>query len=416
MITRLLIAVFIFSFCLNSFSQSIEEKIVEKKNEIIKLDENRIKLQDEIEDLKLEKVIMDIKKTGLPKVNPGDFVIYHSAMALCYDDDNEQAKWVSHVITPDIIEGNTSRTNDFREDTLIKKGSATKDDYWFSGYDRGHLAPSADFRWSLKALSESYYYSNMSPQKPELNRERWAELEGKIRSYVIENKNQVYVVTGGVLKGEMEKIGKNKVSVPNYFYKVILDIDNPEQKAIGFVMPNKYCKYPVISYAVSVDSVEALTGIDFFASLDDELEEKLESKFDVKKWLVAKEKNDVPPIDSLKLPAGTINTVQAKSYIGKKAVVCGTVVSTKLSAKSGAVFINLDTQFPNQIFSATIWKNNRTNFSYKPEIELNGKRVCITGQVQDYKGVPSVQPKSEKEIQFLDDEEEEPIIPPVSYD
>ena len=67
------------------------------------------------------------------------------------------------------------------------------------GYDRGHLAPSADFRWSKKALSESYFYSNMSPQVASFNRECWADLEGLIRGYVYENKRDLIVYTGPVL-------------------------------------------------------------------------------------------------------------------------------------------------------------------------------------------------------------------------
>ena len=121
-------------------------------------------------------------------------------MILGYNENHEQAQWVSHIVLPDVEKGNVSRTNNFRKDELVTSGTASKADYWYSGYDRGHLAPSADFRWSKTALSESYFYSNMAPQLPELNREKWAELENAIREYVIENKIQVYVVTGGSVK------------------------------------------------------------------------------------------------------------------------------------------------------------------------------------------------------------------------
>ena len=108
--------------------------------------------------------------------------------------------------------------NNFRKDELVTSGTASKADYWYSGYDRGHLAPSADFRWSKTALSESYFYSNMAPQLPELNREKWAELENAIREYVIENKIQVYVVTGGILNDSLPRMQnkgrENEVSIP----------------------------------------------------------------------------------------------------------------------------------------------------------------------------------------------------------
>ncbi|OFX62093.1 MAG: hypothetical protein A2046_16785 [Bacteroidetes bacterium GWA2_30_7] len=405
-----------FLICVeNIYSQEniILKQINEKQVEINSLKDKQEKLLDDIEDLKLQKVREDIRNSGLPALKEGDFVIYHSAMALFYDDEHMQAKWVSHIITPDIIDGKTGRTNDFRIDTLVKnRGSATKDDYWNSGYDRGHLAPSADFRWSKKALSESYYYSNMSPQKAELNRERWAELEGKIRQYVTNYNEQVYVVTGGVLTDNLEKIGKNKVSVPKLYFKVVLDNEGDEKKGIAYLMPNKYCQYPVNNYAVTIDSVETLTGIDFFPNLDDEIENKVESEKNIKEWLSEKEKNDVLPLDSLSLPNDAINTIQAKSKIGQDAIVCGTVVSTKFSAKSGATFINLDQQFPNQVFSANIWKTERLNFSYKPEEDLKGKRVCFTGRIENYKGTPTMILNNETQVQLLDEEDEEPILLP----
>ena len=405
-----------FLICVeNIYSQEniILKQINEKQVERNSLKDKQEKLLDDIEDLKLQKVREDIRNSGLPALKEGDFVIYHSAMALFYDDEHMQAKWVSHIITPDIIDGKTGRTNDFRIDTLVKnRGSATKDDYWNSGYDRGHLAPSADFRWSKKALSESYYYSNMSPQKAELNRERWAELEGKIRQYVTNYNEQVYVVTGGVLTDNLEKIGKNKVSVPKLYFKVVLDNEGDEKKGIAYLMPNKYCQYPVNNYAVTIDSVETLTGIDFFPNLDDEIENKVESEKNIKEWLSEKEKNDVLPLDSLSLPNDAINTIQAKSKIGQDAIVCGTVVSTKFSAKSGATFINLDQQFPNQVFSANIWKTERLNFSYKPEEDLKGKRVCFTGRIENYKGTPTMILNNETQVQLLDEEDEEPILLP----
>ena len=99
-----------------------------------------------------------------------------------------------------------------------------------------------------------------------------------------------------------------------------------------------------------------------------------------------------------------INSVQAKYNIGTKSTVCGTVVSTKFSEKSGATFLNLDKKFPNQIFSATIWKDNRANFSYIPEVELNNRKVCITGKIESNKGIPTMNISNEKSIKFIKEE------------
>ena len=105
------------------------------------------------------------------------------------------------------------------------------------------------------------------------------------------------------------------------------------------------------------------------------------------------------------MPKNCVNTVDAKYFLNQKVTVCGTVVSTK-KTNSGSVFINLDTKFPNQIFSISIWEKDIKNFAYAPEIELKGKRICVTGMPKDYKGVPSMNITDDKKIKFLDDDEE----------
>ncbi|MBS1743861.1 MAG: DNA/RNA non-specific endonuclease [Bacteroidetes bacterium] len=412
------IIVFLF-FPFISFAQDWSHKISNAERELQLLNNKKDSLMLFIEDLKLGKLQEDLDKTGLPKLNPGEEVIHHLAYDLVYAEPYEQARWVAHIILPDVVRGNEGRTNDFRPDEKIKTGSATEADYFLRiyqpdstfkydafGYDRGHLAPSADFRYSKRALSESYLYSNMSPQVAELNRGRWAELEDVLRQYVIRNKVQLYVVTGPVLKPGLKKIerGVHKVSVPEQYFKVALDLDN--KKAIGFLMPNKECEYPVMSYACSVDSVEQISGIDFFAALPDEIENILEKNADPVKWVGERELGDVLPLRADSLPRNTYNSIQAKLYMGKNENirVCGTVVSTKLSSK-GNIFLNLDKKFPNQVFSITIFKDYTSNFSYQPEKFLEGKTICVTGKVTNFNGVPSVSITDEKAIEILNEED-----------
>ena len=402
---RYLIVLMAVNLNISAVSQTeIEKGILFISTKIDSIDFQRGKLLDKLEQLKLDKIQQDLRAIGNPICNEEVEVIYHKAMILGYNEKHEQAQWVSHIVLPDVEKGNVSRTNNFRKDKLITSGTASKADYWYSGYDRGHLAPSADFRWSKTALSESYFYSNMAPQLPELNREKWAELENAIREYVIENKIQVYVVTGGILHDSLPAMKnddrENEVSIPNLFYKVILD--NSNHRGIGFVMPNGSCNYPIMSYAISIDSVEALTGINFFSNIKDE--ELTEQKIDIAIWQSGSKKGDVPPLNPSTLDKGMINSVQAKYNVGTKSTVCGTVVSTKFSEKSGATFLNLDKKFPNQIFSATIWKDNRANFSYIPEVELNNRKVCITGKIENNKGTPTMNISNEKSIKFIREE------------
>lgn len=386
-----------------SIAQNIDEKIKEIENEIATKEKEIVVLKNKLSELKLIKVNHDINTFGLPALTEGDTVTEHLAMSLCYSEKYEQAKWVSHIILPDIKNGGFSRTNDFRPDSLVKTGTAVKADYWNSGYDRGHLAPSADFRWNLKALSESYYYSNMSPQLPELNREIWADLENILRGYVIEKNEQLYVVTGGVLKGGLDKIGKeNRVSVPETFYKVILDLEGDTLAGIGFLIPNAECENTVFSYATSIDSVELVTGIDFFAALPDSLEEVLEAENNYKQWQVLDRKDNVLPIPGNELPKNCYNSVQVKSHYDESVTVCGTIVSTHKS-KAGNIFLNFDQQFPNQLFWCTIWKTNVPNYSYKPEEYLLNKKVCVKGIVKEKYGKPAMSLMNEKQIKLFEE-------------
>ena len=354
----------------------------------------------------------------MPAYNSDNEIIHHSALTLSYNEEHEQANWAAHIISPDITGSGFTRTNDFRIDPKIKNGSSVEQDYFLKylqedstykydgfGYDRGHLAPSADFRWSLKAMSESYYYSNMSPQLPEFNREIWAKLESMIREYVQEKKERVFVVTGPIISNKPKKLERsiNNLSIPEAFFKVVIDIEGDTAAGIGFIIPHEECEYPVMSYAVSIDEVEKKTGIDFFSSLPDSLENILESDSNYKYWQTGKNKANIKPIHRNNLPKNCINTVQARSHYDSKAKVCGTVVGIH-KTKSGNYFINFDYDFPEQLFWCTIWKDNIVNFSYNPQEYLLNKRICVKGIVKKKYGKPSMSIYNEKAITLFEDE------------
>jgi endonuclease G, mitochondrial len=166
----------------------------------------------------------------------------------------------------------------------VKTGTADNGDYAGSGYDRGHLAPAADMGWSSIAMAESFYYSNMSPQVPAFNRGIWKRLEELVRTWAVDY-NAVYIVTGPVLTNGLLTIGINKVSVPKYFYKVILEYNDQDIKGIAFILPNTGSGEPLQNYAVTIDSVEKFTGIDFFPKLPDDQERIIESTLSVNSWI-----------------------------------------------------------------------------------------------------------------------------------
>jgi endonuclease G len=338
-------------------------------------------------------------------------------MTLAYAEEHEQAQWVAHILLRDVAEGRTTRTNDFRTDPKISTGTAVQEDYFLVeegdggekiydgyGFDRGHLAPSADFRWNQKALSESYFYSNMSPQRPEFNRDSWAELESYIRTYAIENDVDLFVVTGPVLTSDLPKVDRsvNQVSLPAYFYKVALD--PVHQRAIGFIMPNGAIEKPMEAYALSIDEVESRTGLDFFAGLEDEVETEVESKLDYMPWLPPEQQGDARILSSRLLGKGRYNTLQAYEFIdsGKIVEVCGTAVST-FKSRNNNIFINLDKKFPNQVFTVTIWERDLQNFSYNPELILKDQKICVRGKVTRNDGVMQMNASNEKQVTIIED-------------
>ena len=224
------------------------------------------------------------EEMAIPAYTSSDIVVQHTGYTLCYSEEHEQPYWVAYLLTADeVFSGEEDRNDNFREDPSIPTGSATLADYKGSGYDRGHLCPAADQSWSAKAMDDSFYLSNMSPQTHAFNAGIWLNLESAVRTFATQNQ-EICVVTGPVLTdGPYKTIGANKVSVPERFYKVILDYYGSEKKAIGFVLYQD-SKGSLKNFAVSVDDVEKLTGIDFFPNLPDDEESALESSFDVSLW------------------------------------------------------------------------------------------------------------------------------------
>jgi endonuclease G len=222
---------------------------------------------------------------GYPEDNLRDTILRYTGFTISYNEDNEQAAWVAYILTKDAVQGgNEERTENFRPDRKISTGSATLKDYSGSGYDRGHMAPAADMKWSQSAMSESFLLSNMSPQEQGFNRGIWSRLEAKVRDWAVIN-DSLLVITGPVLKGINKYIGENRVGVPAYYYKVIADISAPSYKVIAFLLENKSSSGDLMNYAVSVDSLEKVTGYDFFPSLPDkEMAERMEKNIYKRLW------------------------------------------------------------------------------------------------------------------------------------
>lgn len=207
-------------------------------------------------------------------------IVRHSCYVLSFNCSQKQAEWVYYSSQLNHDGKGVQRTDNFREDKAVPCSSAKPSDYAGSGYDRGHLCPAADMTQSAEAMSETFLMSNISPQTPAFNRGIWKTLEKQVRKWG--NNEKIYVVTGPVFKKIKGYIGKSRILVPGYFYKVIYSPSR--QQMLGFVLPNEESRKSIMEHVVSVDSVESLTGIDFFPQLPDSLENSLEACPDYRKW------------------------------------------------------------------------------------------------------------------------------------
>ncbi len=201
----------------------------------------------------------------LPRqISLDDQIIEYNGFTISYNNTHEQPNWVFYKLDSNDVACDTKikRKNKFFEDFSIKGHSAHLSDYKGSGYDRGHLKSSADESCDQEQNDETFVMSNMSPQNPSFNRGGWKKLENYVRSVVLEN-DSVYVYTGGVLKPGLKTIGDNKVSVPNFYFKVIYVFKNGKMEKLCFVMPNKKITEPLYTYKISLVDLEKFVGIDF---------------------------------------------------------------------------------------------------------------------------------------------------------
>jgi endonuclease G len=210
-------------------------------------------------------------------------VIHHRYYSLSYYEEYEQAEWVAYELKKGYLINNDFRRPYFVEDPKVNSCSADWRNYKNSGYDKGHLCPAGDMEFDLNSYNDTFLTSNIAPQDHDFNAGIWNRLEQKVR-YWAGKYDGVYVVTGGVLQPSLKTIGKEKVAVPNQFYKIVVLRSNDSYKMIAFLIPNRKSENSLFDYVVSVDLIESKTGIDFFPALNDNMEEKLEKSVDKYPW------------------------------------------------------------------------------------------------------------------------------------
>ena len=206
-------------------------------------------------------------------------ILKRTGYTVSYNRQTKLPNWVAWRLTAAHSEGRVQRENYmFHEDLQVKEPRATDGDYYNSRYDRGHMCPAGDNKWSEQAMEETFLFTNICPQNHALNKDGWNDLEIACRRWA-RKYGEVYIVCGPILGEEPYKtIGRNKVVVPEAFFKVILAM-KPEPKAIAFVYQNHGHNNPkMFKNATTVDEVERLTGINFFPQLDDVTEDQVEAE------------------------------------------------------------------------------------------------------------------------------------------
>ena len=225
--------------------------------------------------------------TGLVAGGKDGQMLRRTAYTTSYNRETRTANWVAWALTGEHTTGPYKRDGyKFHEDSDVPAPRATNDDYFRSGYNRGHLCPSADNKWSEKAQSESFLFTNICPMNRNLDGGDWNDLEQACRRWA-KRYEKLYIVCGPVyLDRDHRKLGKNKVVVPDQYFKVVMTFgkNGNSPKALGFLYDNRSGRHQMSTYVHTVDDIERLTGFDFFPFLNDKLEAKVESHADLGEW------------------------------------------------------------------------------------------------------------------------------------
>lgn len=229
---------------------------------------------------------------AMPAVKATDKIIkYGDNYIIAFNENTLIANWVAYELTKEQTYGTGNRKAEnmqFRQDSTLKFKQADYTDYRRSGFVKGHMAPAADFKINNEAMWTTFYFPNCIPQPHDFNQSQWEHLESRVRGWA-RNFESVYLVTGTVVgKAKNGKIGTNGVVVPDIVYKALLTSKNGKYQAIAFIMDNDDSCPSFEQCVYTIDDLEHLTGLDFFPRLDDVIEEKVESTYDLAFWQISR--------------------------------------------------------------------------------------------------------------------------------
>lgn len=215
-----------------------------------------------------------------------------------WDTNMHAQRWSCYQMYANISYGNVSRysvspkgsltpDSQYPNDLfLLNNYQFTVDPYWNSGYDHGHICPSADRLGAYEANYQTFFLTNMHPQRNAFNAGLWEKMESQVRTWNRGTfRDTLYVCKGGTIDSETNIIkyigmGINKIPVPKYFYMAVLCKNSEGYKALGFWVEHKnedHSMDKLGDYVVNIDELEQKTGIDFFCNLPDNIENQIEA-------------------------------------------------------------------------------------------------------------------------------------------
>jgi len=232
-----------------------------------------------------QTVVLDTTLLELPSIREDESLVVHQGYVSSFNEGWHIPEWVAYELTAEEVQGGNERAGSFKQDKSLPLKQASNSDYLHSGYDKGHMAPAADMKWSETVMSESFYFTNICPQKPRLNREYWLALEDMTRE-AARRYGSVWVISGVVVASDsLSTIGKNEVCVPDQFYKALLSRDGESYFSVAFLLDNTDDPQIAQEKAVTVDSLEVKLSIDLFRNLHTEAADTVESTYMLSRWL-----------------------------------------------------------------------------------------------------------------------------------
>ena len=214
----------------------------------------------------------------LPEYTSGEDIVVHTGYTASYNHQTLVPNWVAWELTAEEAAGTNEGQYSFSRDPDVKYPKAQREDYSNSGWDKGHMAPRADLKWSCQAMEESYYFTNICPQNHEMNSQAWRKIEELTRR-LAKRYGSVCIVCGPIF--DDHRFGTiGKVQVPDRFFKALAVNTTEGFKTVAFLVDNTPQNYSPKHYAVSVDSVESVIGRNLFPKAD----EAAEQTFDWNHW------------------------------------------------------------------------------------------------------------------------------------